>query len=94
MPLHQIQTRSGPEVAAKSRKLMAQIDNFDALLQPAGPVIPSPDSDTWLVALRNSPAHPRLHDHSGFQPQGVIPATPASSPTAQRRAFPHARRSA
>jgi hypothetical protein len=58
MLLHQIETRFGPEVAGESRAMMAQIDDFDALLHLAGPVLNSRDSDAWLGTLRDALAVP------------------------------------
>ncbi len=51
MLLRQVGIRFGPEIAAQSRDLMAEIDDLQVLLALAAPVINSPDSDAWLAAV-------------------------------------------
>jgi len=51
MLVGQIQKRFGPEVAATSRAIMEQIDDFDILLDLAIPTIDSADSTAWLNTL-------------------------------------------
>ena len=51
MLLIQAEKRFGAAVAAASRPLMEQIDEFDRLLTLADAVIDSPDSGAWLAAL-------------------------------------------
>ncbi|WP_295882096.1 hypothetical protein [uncultured Thiohalocapsa sp.] len=46
-----IHKRFGPEVAATSRAIMEQIDDFDILLDLAIPTIDSADSTAWLNTL-------------------------------------------